>query len=261
MDEADRMFDLGFIKDIRYLLRRMPSPDTRLNMLFSATLSYKVTELAYEHMNNPILIRIETEEVTSKAIQQSAFCPSNAQKLPLLLGLLNHHQPQRSIIFVNTKRCAEQLDHTLNHNGYKTAALSGDVPQEKRQRLLNDFQENKIKLLIATDVAARGLHIPDVSHVINYDLPQDVEDYVHRIGRTARFGASGQAISFICEEYAYSMPDIEDYIGQKIPVQPITTDLLAEVNKPETRPERNRMHDKSKFRKPKVPSSVPGSPQ
>jgi ATP-dependent RNA helicase RhlB len=238
MDEADRMFDLGFIKDIRFLLRRMPAPELRLNMLFSATLSYKVTELAYEHMNNPVLIRIETEEVTSKAIRQSAYCPANEQKIPLLIGLLNHYQPQRSIIFVNTKRCAEQLDDTLNANGYKTAALSGDVPQDKRQQLLNDFQENKITLLIATDVAARGLHIADVSHVINYDLPQDVEDYVHRIGRTARFGASGDAISFICEHYAYSMPDIEDYIGQKIPVKAITADLLADIITPEKRPEK-----------------------
>ena len=241
MDEADRMFDLGFIKDIRFLLRRMPEADKRLNMLFSATLSYKVTELAYEHMNNPVLIRIESEEVTSKAIDQYAFCPSNEQKLPLLVGILNNHQPQRSIIFVNTKRCAERLDDYLNANGYKTAALSGDVPQDKRQRLLSDFQENKITLLIATDVAARGLHIADVSHVFNYDLPQDVEDYVHRIGRTARFGASGVAISFICEEYAYSMPDIEDYIDQKIPIKPIDKELLADIIKPEKRTPRPRL--------------------
>jgi len=267
MDEADRMFDLGFIKDIRYLLRRMPAPDKRLNMLFSATLSYKVTELAYEHMNNPVLIRIETEEVTSKAIQQSAFCPANDQKIPLLVGILNHYQPQRSIIFVNTKRCAEQLDDTLNANGYKTVALSGDVPQEKRQQLLNDFQENRVTLLIATDVAARGLHIPDVSHVINYDLPQDVEDYVHRIGRTARFGASGEAISFICEDYAYSMPDIEDYIGQKIPVKPITADLLADVIIPERRPPRPKKDFSAKRpaqnrnRGPKAPASAPENPQ
>ncbi|WP_333874273.1 DEAD/DEAH box helicase [Methylobacter sp.] len=267
MDEADRMFDLGFIKDIRFLLRRMPPPEQRLNMLFSATLSYKVTELAYEHMNNPVLIRIETEEVTSKAIQQSAFCPSNEQKIPLLIGILNQHQPQRSIIFVNTKRCAERLDDTLNANGYKTAALSGDVPQDKRQRLLSDFQENKITLLIATDVAARGLHIADVSHVFNYDLPQDVEDYVHRIGRTARFGASGVAISFICEQYAYSMPDIEEFIEQKIPVLPITTDLLAEIVIPEKRPEKIKTeyqgkrpnHDKSW--KPKAQPSTPENPQ
>jgi len=267
MDEADRMFDLGFIKDIRYLLRRMPPPEQRLNMLFSATLSYKVTELAYEHMNNPVLIRIETEEVTSKAIQQSAFCPSNEQKVPLLVGILNRHKPQRSIIFVNTKRCAEQLEDILNANGYKTAALSGDVPQDKRQRLLSDFQENKITLLIATDVAARGLHIADVSHVFNYDLPQDVEDYVHRIGRTARFGASGVAISFICEEYAYSMPDIEEYIEQKIPILPITDGLLAEVIEPERRPRKPKTEyqgkrpAQNKKREPKAQPLAPENPQ
>jgi ATP-dependent RNA helicase RhlB len=261
LDEADRMFDLGFIKDIRFLLRRMPAPEMRLNMLFSATLSYKVTELAYEHMNNPVLIRIEAEDVTSKAIQQSAFCPSNEQKTPLLLGLLNQCQPQRSIVFVNTKRCAELLGDTLNLNGYKTAALSGDVPQEKRQRLLKDFQENKINLLIATDVAARGLHIPDVSHVINYDLPQDVEDYVHRIGRTARFGASGQAISFICEEYAYSMPAIEDYIGQKVPVMPISADLLANVVRSEKKYDKHRKRSEGKFKKPKGQTSTHENPQ
>jgi len=268
MDEADRMFDLGFIKDIRYLLHRMPPPDKRLNMLFSATLSYKVTELAYEHMNNPVLIRIESEEVTSKAIQQSAFCPSNDQKLPLLLGILNQYQPLRSIIFVNTKRCAELLDDTLNANGYKTAALSGDVPQDKRQRLLNDFQENRITLLIATDVAARGLHIADVSHVFNYDLPQDVEDYVHRIGRTARFGASGEAISFVCEQYAYSMPDIEEYIGQKIPVKAIPKELLAKVIVPERKIREARpANGEKRFKtggkpfKPKARPSTPENPQ
>ena len=277
LDEADRMFDLGFIKDIRFILRRMPPADKRLNMLFSATLSYKVTELAYEHMNQPVLVRIEPEEVTSKAVKQSAFCPSNEQKIPLLLGVLNKYAPQRSIIFVNTKRCAEQLNDYLNANGYKTAVLSGDVPQEKRQRLLADFQENKLALMIATDVAARGLHIADVSHVINYDLPQDVEDYVHRIGRTARFGASGEAISFICEEFAYSMPDIEAYIGQKVPVNPITSDLLAEVIEPEpkSRSEKTEYQSKRSGRagrsrtkyknKPSAqtttPPSVPENPQ
>jgi len=198
-------------------------------------------------MNNPVLIRIESEDVTSKAIRQTAYCPSNEQKIPLLLGLLKHYQPQRSIVFVNTKRCAEQLDDYLQANGHKTALLSGDVPQEKRQRLLTDFQENRVTLLIATDVAARGLHIPDVSHVINYDLPQDVEDYVHRIGRTARFGASGEAISFVCEEYAYSMPEIEDFIGEKVPMQQITPELLAEdVIKPERREPRERVVPHSK---------------
>ncbi len=227
LDEADRMFDLGFIKDIRFLLRRMPPPEKRLNLLFSATMSYKVMELAYEHMNNPVTVKIEMEEKTSKAIRQIAYCPANDQKTPLLLGLLRILEPERSIVFVNTKRSAEHLNRALRKRGYRTSLLSGDVPQEKRQRLLNDFQESRTTLMIATDVAARGLHIPDVSHVFNYDLPQDVEDYVHRIGRTARFGASGEAISFICEEYAYYLPDIEDFIKEKIPVESITDDLLT----------------------------------
>jgi ATP-dependent RNA helicase RhlB len=238
LDEADRMFDLGFITDIRFLLRRLPEPEKRLSLLFSATLSYKVTELAYEHMNNPVLVKIETEEVTSKAIKQTAYCPANEQKVPLLLGLLKHHQPQRSIVFVNTKKSAEQLHDYLNANGHKAAVLSGDVAQEKRQRLLADFQNDKYNLLIATDVAARGLHIADVSHVINYDLPQEAEDYVHRIGRTARFGAKGEAISFICEEYAYSMPEIEAYIEQKVPVSVIEPEWLLEVVEPEQKPPR-----------------------
>jgi len=247
MDEADRMFDLGFIKDIRFLLRRMPPAEKRLNLLFSATLSYKVTELAYEHMNNPVLVKIETEEVTSRAIRQLAYCPANEQKIPLLLGLIKHHQPQRSIVFVNTKRSAELLNDYLQANGYKTALLSGDVPQEKRQRLLNDFQEDRANILIATDVAARGLHIPDVSHVFNYDLPQDVEDYVHRIGRTARFGASGEAISFICEEYAYSMPDIEDYIGEKLAIEAIGDALLAQdIIEPDPNRPRERVQSPQK---------------
>ncbi len=247
LDEADRMFDLGFIKDIRFLLRRMPEPNQRLNLLFSATLSYKVTELAYEHMNNPEMIRIEPEEVTAEAVRQSAYCPANEEKLQLLCGILNQVKPVRCIIFVNTKRCAEQINHTLNANDINSAVLSGDVPQEKRQRLLNTFQEDRLSFLIATDVAARGLHIPDVSHVINYDLPQDVEDYVHRIGRTARFGASGEAISLVCEEYAYSMPEIEDYIGQKISTKPITKDLLPEIKIPpkrKPRPQQKKYHSK-----------------
>ena len=146
----------------------------------------------------------------------------------------------------------------LSTNGYKTAVLSGDVPQEKRQRLLNDFQENKVNLMIATDVAARGLHIPAVSHVINYDLPQDAEDYVHRIGRTARFGASGVAFSFICEEYAYSMPDIEEYIGEKIAVNAITEDVLAsDIKQPAKRPPRKNNYQRNKTTPYKKPAYKP----
>ncbi|KPK37676.1 MAG: RNA helicase [Gammaproteobacteria bacterium SG8_47] len=239
-DEADRMFDLGFIKDIRFMLRRMPGPTERLTMLFSATLSYRVTELAYEHMNNPIPIRIEPEQVTAERVRESVFYPAKEEKIPLLLGLLKAHGATRTMVFVNTKRVADRVQAYLVGNGYDCGVLSGDVPQKQRERLLQRFSTGDLPVLVATDVAARGLHIPDVSHVINYDLPQDCEDYVHRIGRTARAGASGDAISFACDEYAFSMMDIEEYIGHRIPVEQISEDLLVKPAPPAPREHRPR---------------------
>lgn len=232
LDEADRMFDLGFIKDIRYLLRRCPPPETRLGLLFSATLSHRVSELAYEHMNNPVQVDIEPERVTAERVRQVLYHVSNAEKLPLLVGMLRHVDPTRSIVFVNTKRSAERIWACLEGNGFMSAVLSGDVPQKKRQRLLKEFQAGELPILIATDVAARGLHIPDVSHVFNYDLPQDAEDYVHRIGRTARVGKDGDAVSFACEEFVYSLPDIEEYIGHKLPVEPVPEGYIQELSPP-----------------------------
>ncbi len=226
LDEADRMFDLGFIKDIRFLLRRCPPPERRLSMLFSATLPLRVTELAYEHMNNPQQVAIEVEQVTAKQVEELIFFPANEEKIPLLLGIIKRYQPSQCIIFSNTKRSAERIYAYLMGNDYKVAILSGDVPQKKRQHLLEQFTRGELPYLVATDVAARGLHIPNVSHVINFDLPQDCEDYVHRIGRTARAGASGMAISMACEEYSFHQPEIEDYIGHKIPYAPIETELL-----------------------------------
>ena len=227
LDEADRMFDLGFIADIRYILRRLPPPDRRLSMLFSATLSHRVLELAYEHMNNPELVRIEPDKMTVDRVRQMMYYPSMEEKVPLLIGLLRAHEARRTMVFVNTKRAAERLETVLNANGFHAQALSGDVPQQKRLRFLRDFHNGDLAVLIATDVASRGLHIPDVSHVFNFDLPQDSADYVHRIGRTARAGAEGDAISFACEEYAVSLPEIEDYIGHKVPSAPIGPELLA----------------------------------
>lgn len=232
LDEADRMFDLGFIKDIRFLLRRLPNPDQRLGLLFSATLSFKVSELAYEHMNNPEIVRIEPEQVTAKSVEERVYYPANPEKIPLLVGLLRELEPKRCIIFINTKRAAERIHLYLKGNDFDSGLLSGDVPQKKRERLLKSFQSGDLHLLIATDVAARGLHIPEVDLVFNFDLPQEVEDYVHRIGRTARSGASGTAISFACEEYAFSVPDIEAYIGHSIPMQSITDNLLPELKPP-----------------------------
>ncbi len=246
LDEADRMFDLGFITDIRYILRRLPPPDQRLNMLFSATLSQRVLELAYEHMNDPQLVRIEPDKMTVDRITQVIYYPSMDEKPKLLVGLLKHMDPTRSMVFVNTRRCAEDLERTLRGNGINAEAISGDVPQRKRLRMLRDFHDGTLAVLIGTDVASRGLHIPAVSHVFNYDLPQDPEDYVHRIGRTARAGAEGDAISFGCEEYVVSLPDIEAYIGRRLPVAPIAPEMLVELAPSESRAkQRFRVHGES----------------
>jgi ATP-dependent RNA helicase RhlB len=232
LDEADRMFDLGFIDDMRYLLRRCPEPDKRLSLLFSATLSHRIGELAYVHMNDPAEIRIQAETKTADKIVQSIYYPANEEKIPLLLGLMNKLKPTRSIVFINTKRVADKVYAWLEGNEFKSALLSGDVPQKKRQTLLKKFQDGEFNTLVATDVAARGLHIPEVSHVFNFDLPQSGEDYVHRIGRTARAGASGFAISFACEDFAHYIMDIEEYIDQKIDKESVTSDLLTEPKPP-----------------------------
>lgn len=262
LDEADRMFDLGFIKDIRYFLRRLPKPGDRLSMLFSATMSYRVIELAYEHMNNPEKVQVTPEKVSSDRIEESVYYPANEEKIPLLLALIKRLQPLRSIIFVNTKQAADKVWGFLESNGHKAALLSGDVPQKKRERLLNHFQNGEYAFLVATDVAARGLHIPEVSHIFNYDLPQDSEDYVHRIGRTARAGASGIAISFACEEYVFSLPDIEAYIKHKLPVSQAAEEQLMEAQ-PAKKPEKrrpqtkkqtsNKRHNGRKMRRAKRP--------
>lgn len=233
LDEADRMFDLGFIKDIRFLLRRMPIRTERQTLLFSATLSHRVLELAYEHMNEPEKLVVEAETVTAARVRQRMYFPADDEKIPLLLGLLSRSEGARTMVFVNTKAFVERVARSLEKAGYRVGVLSGDVPQKKRETLLNRFQKSQLEILVVTDVAARGLHIDGVSHVYNFDLPFDAEDYVHRIGRTARLGAEGDAISFACERYAMSLPDIEAYIEQKIPVEPVTAELLTALPRPE----------------------------
>ncbi len=245
LDEADRMFDLGFIADIRYFLRRMPEPTKRLNMLFSATLSHRVLELAYEHMNDPKLLKVEADTMTADRVTQLLYHVANDEKFSLILGLLNKLKPERGLIFINTKRVGERLTDMLQVNGWQAEILSGDVPQNKRVRLLHQFQNGELPLLVATDVAARGLHIPEVTHVFNYDLPQDAEDYVHRIGRTARAGAEGDAVSLCCETYVYSLPEIEKYIGHPIPNAQIEEGLLVRDFKHAPRRERKPRDNRS----------------
>jgi|JI7StandDraft_1071085.scaffolds.fasta_scaffold19035_3 ATP-dependent RNA helicase RhlB len=229
LDEADRMFDLGFIKDLRFLLRKLPRREERQTLLFSATLSHRVLELAYEHMHEPEKLIVETEFITAAKVRQKMYFPANEEKLPLLLGLLSRSEGARTMVFVNTKAWVERVARALEKAHYRVGVLSGDVPQKKRQSLLTKFQRGDLEIIVVTDVAARGLHIDGVSHVYNYDLPFDAEDYVHRIGRTARLGAEGDAISFACEMYAQGLPDIEAYIEQKIPTEPVTAELLVAI--------------------------------
>jgi len=241
LDEADRMFDLGFIDDIRFLLRRMPEPAQRQSLLFSATLSHRVMELAYEHMNSPETLKVEAESVTADHVEQTVFYPANDEKLPLLIGLMRSLGEHHSMVFTNTRAAADRVGRTLNANGISAAVISGRVRQETRQKLLKRFHDGDIPVLVATDVAARGLHIPDVTHVFNFDLPQDAPDYVHRIGRTARLGAKGDAISFACEDYAFHLPEIEEFIGYPIETVSAGADSMPQITIPPA-PKRDRQH-------------------
>jgi ATP-dependent RNA helicase RhlB len=247
VDEADRMFDMGFIADLRFLLRRLPPPEQRQSFLFSATLSFRVLELTWEFMNNPAQVSITPQQKTAERVEQSLFHVAREEKFPLLLGLLKREGGDRILIFTNTREEARRLEDRLARNGWPARALTGDVDQRRRLRILNDFKEGRLPVLVATDVASRGLHIEAVSHVINWDLPDDAEDYVHRIGRTARAGAGGKAISLVDEASALRLEAIEKFIGQKIPVEWADDDLfLPEI--PPTAEERRRDREERRGR-------------
>jgi ATP-dependent RNA helicase RhlB len=218
IDEADRLLDLGFSKDMRYILRKLPLYEKRQSMLFSATLSYRVLELTYDFMNLPEFIAVTPETVTVEGIVQSLYHVGSDKKVSLLLGLLEREDWSRMLIFVNTKAGVEMLTHKLKGNGWPAQGITGDLPQPKRFRLMEQFKKGEIKILLATDVASRGIHVEDISHVINYDLPQDAENYIHRIGRTARAGKTGQALSLACEHYVFHLEPVEEMLGYKIPV-------------------------------------------
>jgi ATP-dependent RNA helicase RhlB len=218
IDEADRLLDLGFAKDMRYILRKLPNYEKRQSMLFSATLSYRVLELTYEFMNLPEFIDITPETVTVEGIEQSLYHVGSDKKVSLLLGLLKQEDWSRMLIFVNTKAGVEMLTHKLKGNGWPAEGITGDLPQPKRFRLMEQFKKGQIKILLATDVASRGIHVEDISHVINYDLPQESENYIHRIGRTARAGKTGRALSLACEHYVFHLEPLEKMLGYKIPV-------------------------------------------
>ena len=217
IDEADRMFDMGFYDDLRKILKKLPEAETRQTMLFSATLNTYVKNLAWEYTRDPIEITIEAENITVSEIKQELLHVSSDEKMKLLVGILKHENPESAIIFCNTKRSCEVIAKRLGINEIKAEFMIGDLPQSKRLAIMKAFKAGQVKILVATDVAARGIDVDDLAMVINYDLPVEAENYVHRIGRTARAGKSGKAYTFCSEQDVYNLPAIERYIEMQIP--------------------------------------------
>jgi ATP-dependent RNA helicase RhlB len=228
IDEADRLFDMGFLPDLRRIVKMLPPLDERRTMLFSATMSVRVQNLAWEYMRDPVHIEIEPESITVEEIDQSIYHLSRDEKMRALIGIFKTMQPANAIIFTNTKFAAVEVAKRLSLNGFPCEYIMGDMPQKKRLSTINRIKKGDLRFLVATDVAARGLHINDLDMVINYDVPEDPESYVHRIGRTARAGREGKAITLACERFVYGLPAIESFIGMKIPVAELDPSLLAE---------------------------------
>jgi ATP-dependent RNA helicase RhlB len=226
IDEADRMFDMGFIDDLRKLLRYLPKAEQRQTYLFSATLGLRVKDLAWEYMHEPKEISIEPEHVTVDLVTQELYHVGGHEKLPLLMGLLERERPESCLVFCNQKFMVEELARRLKVNGFDCEFIMGDLPQSKRSEVIERLKAGKIRILVATDVAARGLDVEALQLVVNYDVPEDAESYVHRIGRTARAGKAGKAITLACEKFVYGLYAIEKYLGSKIPVMPFDESLL-----------------------------------
>ena len=228
IDEADRLFDMGFLPDLKKIIRKMPQKSERLTMLFSATLDYEVRKIAYEYMNEPELVELSPDSMTVDTIEQKLYHVGNNEKMRLLLGILKKINPKNAIIFTNTKRAAHEVSKRLEKNGIQSEFIMGDLPQNQRLQIIDNIKSGKLRFLVATDVASRGLHVEDLELVINYDLPDNTESYVHRIGRTARVGKTGKAISLVCEKYVYGLESIEAYTKIKIPVEWAEEDLYVD---------------------------------
>ena len=227
IDEADRMLDMGFIPDVSRIVRELPKEDRRQTMLFSATLNDDIMRLAARWMPDPVQVSVEIESVAAETIHQIVYPIRSEEKLTVLYNFLQREKDQRVLVFCNRKVECERLHADLVDYGIAAEVLSGDVAQARRLRVLEDFRAGKLKVVVATDVAGRGIHVEDIAYVVNYDFPYEADDYVHRIGRTGRAGHEGTAISFACEDESFIIPDIEKLIGEELPCEMPPEELFA----------------------------------
>ena len=227
LDEGDRMLDMGFIPDVKRIVRMVPDSDYRQTLLFSATFNQDVMNLARRWTRDAVVVEIEPEQVTTETVEQRVYITETSQKFDLLYNLITREKLHKVLVFANRRDVTRKVCERLQKKGINTAMISGDVPQNRRMKTLERFRNGKVRILIATDVAGRGIHIDGISHVVNYNLPEDPEDYVHRIGRTGRAGASGTSVSFACEEDAFLLPDLEKAIGMKLECEYPPEELLT----------------------------------